>query len=159
MPTSTEPLKVFLSYGREDQATAHLLYEVLSAEGLEVWFDQANLVPGASWNDELNEALYSSNAVVVLIGHGASSPSLQREAEVALEHVARSPSAQVIPLLLPGSHYEDVPFGLRQFPVVDLRSEPLGKKGFMRVAARLSTDPDQGGPPEYELVGDRLRES
>ena len=159
MATATRPLKVFIGYSNEDNAPARVLYETLRDGTLDVWFDQVDLVPGASSATQIAQALEASNVVAILIGRGSTSPSLQREAEAAVEHQAHNPDAQIIPILLPGSVPRDIPFELRRYPMVDLRREPLQRMGLTRLAARFTSDPDHGGPPGYELVGDRLRES
>jgi TolB-like protein len=56
---------IFLSYNREDQATARRFAEALQAEGLEVWWD-ATLRSGEAYDQVTEEALKSAKAVVVL---------------------------------------------------------------------------------------------
>ncbi len=56
---------IFLSYSRDDQATARRFMEGLQREGFSVWWDQA-LNPGEAFDQITERALESARAVVVL---------------------------------------------------------------------------------------------
>ena len=56
---------IFLSYNREDQATAKLYAEAFAAEGLNVWWD-ATLRSGEAYDEVTEAALRGAKAVVVL---------------------------------------------------------------------------------------------
>jgi TolB-like protein/tetratricopeptide (TPR) repeat protein len=56
---------VFLSYSREDQATARRFAEAFQQAGLSVWWDQT-LTAGEAYDEVTEQALKSARAVVVL---------------------------------------------------------------------------------------------
>ena len=56
---------IFLSYSREDQATARRFAEGLQREGFDVWWDQS-LRSGESYDEVTEQALKGARAVVVL---------------------------------------------------------------------------------------------
>lgn len=56
---------VFLSYSRQDQATARRIAEALAREGFDVWWDQT-LRSGETYDEVTENALKSAAAVVVL---------------------------------------------------------------------------------------------
>jgi len=56
---------IFLSYNREDQATARRFAEAFEAQGFSVWWD-VTLRSGESYDEVTEEALRSAKAVVVL---------------------------------------------------------------------------------------------
>ena len=60
----TQP-DIFLSYNREDQATAKLYADAFAAEGLNVWWDTA-LRSGEAYDEVTEAALRGAKAVVVL---------------------------------------------------------------------------------------------
>jgi len=62
--TTTRP-DVFLSYSREDQATARRYAEALRHEGFNVWWDQT-LSTGEAYDSVTEQALDSARSVVVL---------------------------------------------------------------------------------------------
>jgi tetratricopeptide (TPR) repeat protein len=49
------PQAVFLSYAREDAAAAQRIAEALRSHGVEVWFDQAELRGGDSWDARIRK--------------------------------------------------------------------------------------------------------
>jgi TolB-like protein len=56
---------IFISYAREDQATARRFAEAFEREGLSVWWD-ASLNPGEAFDEVTEKALEEARAVVVL---------------------------------------------------------------------------------------------
>jgi hypothetical protein len=56
---------IFISYKREEQATARKLANALEREGWTVWWDP-KLRAGERFNDVIEKALKESNCVVVM---------------------------------------------------------------------------------------------
>jgi hypothetical protein len=52
-------LKVFLSYAKEDGAIVKEFYDHLKTMGLDPWMDQERLLPGQSWEREIDRAFFS----------------------------------------------------------------------------------------------------
>ena len=64
MPVNRQP-DIFLSYSREDQATARRFAEAFEREGCSVWWDQT-LRSGEAYDEVTEKALRGAKAVVVL---------------------------------------------------------------------------------------------
>jgi TIR domain len=76
---------IFISYKREDQATARKLADALESEGWTVWWDP-KLRTGEIFDDVIEKALTSANCVVVLWSEGSvKSQYVRDEATYALE--------------------------------------------------------------------------
>ena len=74
---------IFLSYSREDQATARRFAEAFAAEGLDVWWD-VTLRSGEAYDEVTEAALKSAKAVVVLwSGISTTSRWVRSEATLA----------------------------------------------------------------------------
>ncbi|MFI5336877.1 MAG: TIR domain-containing protein [Opitutales bacterium] len=58
---------VFLSYAREDTAAARRIAEALRAAGVEVWFDQAELRGGDSWDARIRQQLKDCSLFLPII--------------------------------------------------------------------------------------------
>jgi TolB-like protein len=87
---STAP-DIFLSYSREDQATARRFAEALQAAGFSVWWDQA-LNAGEAFDQVTEKALEDAHAVVVLWSrHSVDSRWVRAEAAHADERTALVP--------------------------------------------------------------------
>ncbi|MBN1155833.1 TIR domain-containing protein [candidate division KSB1 bacterium] len=52
--------KIFLSYVHADIAFANKLYKDLKSYGLDIWFDNEDLLPGKLWEVEIEKAIESS---------------------------------------------------------------------------------------------------
>ena len=48
---------MFLSYASQDTEAARRIAEALRAEGVEVWFDQSELVGGDAWDAKLRQQI------------------------------------------------------------------------------------------------------
>jgi hypothetical protein len=64
---------VFISYAREDAQAAHRLYEELTTAGVNVWFDQESLTPGAKWKPAIRKAIRDSRYFIALISSRSAS--------------------------------------------------------------------------------------
>lgn len=74
--------QVFISYSRRDSEVADKLYKYLSDNGLSVWYDRNNLLGGAQFMDEIENAIDNAKVFVPII-----SSNIAREAMEA--HVYR----------------------------------------------------------------------
>jgi TolB-like protein/Tfp pilus assembly protein PilF len=82
----SEPPDIFLSYNREDQATAKRFAEAFEAVGLSVWWD-VTLRSGEAYDRVTEEALRTARAVVVLWSpRSVDSRWVRAEASIADEN-------------------------------------------------------------------------
>ena len=101
---------LFISYARDDEAVAGNLAAALEKEGHTVWWD-GHLAGGAEYNPQIEEALTSSDKVIVLwSAHSRKSAWVRDEAEAA------KTAAKLVPLTIDGT---DPPLGFRQFHTID----------------------------------------
>jgi TPR repeat protein len=74
---------IFISYAREDEATAQRLRDVLASQGWDVWRDKEGIVTGSAWGTSIENALRDAKCVVVLWStHALSSHFVRDEAEI-----------------------------------------------------------------------------
>jgi hypothetical protein len=75
-------LRVFLCHASQDKPTVRDLYQRLLAEDwIDPWLDEERLLPGQDWNLEIEKAVESSDAVIVLV----STTSVSKEGYVQKE--------------------------------------------------------------------------
>jgi nucleotide-binding universal stress UspA family protein len=123
---------VFLSFNSGDRPAVRGVAERLRAQGLRVWFDEWELVPGRPWAEGLEEAIQSVKAAAVFVGSSGLGPWEMREARGFLDQFVRR-KLPVIPVLLPGLVAAPrLPLFLEQFAWVDLRPE-VSKEGLARL--------------------------
>lgn len=98
------PIKVFLSYAKEDRESALKYYELLLADGATPWMDVKRLLPGQNWEAEIERAFCDAHVVILLLSKSSVNKRgfVQREANDAVEKLRyKQPTdIYVIPLLL-----------------------------------------------------------
>jgi hypothetical protein len=78
-------MQVFISYAESDEPVAKKVAAGLEKEGLKVWYDRREILPGQNWAESISKALKESRAMVVLLTPAAlRSSSVRREIEYAL---------------------------------------------------------------------------
>lgn len=102
---------VFISYAREDGPKARAIARALEKESFDVWIDQ-RIGSGSEFSREIEEALKSASAVVVLWStNSVDSPWVRDEAAEGRD------SGRLVPVLLEECR---PPLGFRQFQTTDL---------------------------------------
>ena len=95
----TTTYDVFISYNSMDRDNARNIADVLRRAGLTVWFDQWELRPGKTWQDELDVNISKSLSVAVLIGSSGIAPWQVPEVRAALSKYMQEGNP-VIPVIL-----------------------------------------------------------
>jgi tetratricopeptide (TPR) repeat protein len=114
---------VFLAHNSADRALVEELAEHLRQEGLLVFLDSQEILPGALWQEELVRALNESRACLVCIGPAELGPWTHKEMSLAIDRSVKEPSSfLVIPVFLPGVPTEaSLPSLLALHQLVDFR--------------------------------------
>jgi hypothetical protein len=130
----------FLSYNSSDQLLVERLAHALQGEGIQVWLDQWNLVPGKPWQAEIEQALQDCETCSVLIGPSGFGPWQHAEMRAAIDRQISRNGFRVIPVLLPGaergerSHY---PAFLTQTTWVEFRNSIEDPEAIRRLRAGI----------------------
>ncbi len=116
----TEP-SIFLSYGRDDQATVERYYDDLKAAGLSPWMDSRDLRAGERWELRVIEQLEKADFIILFLSRNSVSRrgfvqkeirDAIRQSENMLDH-----DIFVIPVRIDDCH---VPSLLARFQWIDL---------------------------------------
>lgn len=93
--------KVFLSHASEDTEFSERLANKLSTKGIPVWFDRWSLKVGDSIVEKINEGLYESNYLAVILSKSSvTKPWCKREIESALHRQLHDNSIKLLPILI-----------------------------------------------------------
>ena len=113
---------VFLSYAKEDSDNVRRTHARLQKDGLQVWMDEHDLLPGHEWESTIRGAIHTSAAFVVFLSRHAVSKTghIQKEIREALEIMDRRPDGSVfiVPVRLDDC---EVPEKLRRWQWIDIR--------------------------------------
>lgn len=85
------PIRIFISYAREDKTCADRLYEELAKHpDLSPWMDTRNLLAGASWKDEILTEIEASHFTLIILSSRSISKDgfFQREMREAIERLS-----------------------------------------------------------------------
>jgi TolB-like protein len=154
---------IFLSYAREDQATARRFAQGLEREGFSVWWDQS-LAAGEAFDEVTERALVGARAVVVLWSpHSVHSRWVRAEAAEADENGTLVP-VLIKPCAIPVkfkltqtadlSHWQgDTSDRAWQSFVSGLRrSAYAGSSSAMPAPGAGPAAPARGGPPRHSRI-------
>lgn len=101
--TSGSALKaVFLSYASEDAEAARRLCEALRANGIEVWFDEAELQGGENWEAQIKKRIHECTLFMPIVSVQTQSRLegyFRREWDLASERT--HDMAATVPFLVP----------------------------------------------------------
>ena len=103
---------VFLSHSTTDKtAVEELARRLREKEGIQAWLDKWNLIPGASWQPAIEDALKECESCAVFVGPEGLGPWQKEEMRVAINRRVRDNEQRfrVIPVLLPGAKRESLP--------------------------------------------------
>jgi hypothetical protein len=89
--------KVFICYAREDINMAKKLYADLKHNGIDVWLDIENLLPGENWKQKISDAIRQSSYIMALISsHSISKKGfVQKELRLALDILDELPPSEI----------------------------------------------------------------
>jgi hypothetical protein len=128
---------VFLSYGREDEASAKRLYNALRRTRVDVWFDRKALLPGDRWRSSLTRALRQADFVIILLSQRSSSRRgfFNREIKEALDISDEMPESRAFLIVARLDDCKPGHSALLDFQWVDLF--PNWKEGFRQIRKTL----------------------
>jgi len=99
MPNINRPLKIFLSYASQDKFLVRKLSERLGREKwIDPWVDEKKLLPGQDWRLKIEEAVETSDIVIICLSTNSVSKEgfVQKELSTCIASQARSNLARKI---------------------------------------------------------------
>ncbi|MCZ6594180.1 MAG: toll/interleukin-1 receptor domain-containing protein [Bacteroidetes bacterium] len=148
---------IFFSYSRENSETVLELAKELRSAGADIWLDQLDIKPGTRWDQSIEDALASSQTLLVVLSKAAvGSNNVMDEVSYALEE-----GKTVVPVLLEEC---EIPFRLRRLQFADFTvSHKKGMETLTRalglkeeVTTKLTTDEPE--PMETVLTPPQVKE-
>ena len=122
------------------------LTEKLKEMGAQVWIDQYGIGLGTNWDNSIEEALESSNILLLLISSTAvASENVKDEVSIA-----KSEGMQIVPVLIEQC---DLPMRWKRLQYADYTSSP--EKAMRRVLEALGLDTKEVS--RFEHLKNKLR--
>lgn len=132
------PLRVFLCHAKEDKPKVRELYRRLHADGVEVWLDEKNLLPGQDWRVEIPRAVREADVVIVCMSSVSARKEgfVQAEINFALDKALEKPEGTIY--IIPAKLEEcDVPEKLSRWQCVNLFEDYEGGYEMLMLSLKL----------------------
>ncbi|MBD0377559.1 MAG: toll/interleukin-1 receptor domain-containing protein [Flavisolibacter sp.] len=132
-------MKVFISHANKDAALARKIATILKQDGLNVWNEEDEIMPGDNWAEKTSQALNESEAMVVLLTPEAlESKNVLREIDYALSEEPYSHRLiSVIVGNLEKLPEEKVPWILKRLDMITLPEEGRNEEDIKQIAEAL----------------------
>ncbi|HEX8503364.1 MAG TPA: toll/interleukin-1 receptor domain-containing protein [Pyrinomonadaceae bacterium] len=133
-------MKVFISYPRTNIALAQKIVSELDRAGIDVWFDEREILPGDNWARKIAEALEESDAMVVLLTPDAVGRSGHVRSEINFALGNKSFRGRLIPVLVgsPEKFPENsIPWILRHLQMINLPGHGREEEGIQQITQAL----------------------
>lgn len=93
--------QIFIAYAHQDKAVAQRIAKKLGELGLDVWYDNFDLVPGDSLRSKIEETISSMDYLVVLLSpNSVRSQWVRKELDFALSRELTTRDITIIPVLV-----------------------------------------------------------
>ncbi len=135
---------VFISYAREDSAIAKKLYNDIKREGVTIWIDIENILPGQEWMLEVEKAINDCRYFISILSKNSTSKigTVQKELKIALKKFDEFIPSEIfiIPVRIDNCK---IPYkSLANLQYVDLF--PSYEKGLYEILRVIAPDPLKG---------------
>jgi len=119
--SNTIQFDVFLSHNSQDKPYVDAIATWLRTQNMRVWYDKWELRPGMPWQQELEQGILNSIAVIIFIGKSGLGTWHEPEMRAAISESMKR-QCPVIPVLLPGCPDDvEIPLFLQDRTWVDFR--------------------------------------
>ncbi|MEO8498795.1 MAG: toll/interleukin-1 receptor domain-containing protein [Planctomycetota bacterium] len=131
---------IFLSYSHHDQSWVKAFVEQLTKNQVDVWYDQQAIRAGDRWQELIQDALRKSSILVAVL----SKDSVKRPWMFFELGAAVADGKTVIPVLIEGLDFRDLPSLIAQFQAVSASDPAEAGEIVSRVIADLAKQGQAG---------------
>ncbi len=141
-------IDAFLSFNSEAREVVKQIATRLIKAGLQVWFDEWQLIPGESVIPSIERGLKAARTCAVFVGTDGQGPWQRKEVEAAIRSQIQNEDFRVIPVLLPDAPKLELPPFLANNVWVEF-TEGLGDPAMWRLECGIrGQPPGRGRPPK-----------
>lgn len=132
---------IFLAHSSQDKKAIRNIHRILSAHGIRVWFDEAELQPGDSLFERISQGLEQVDFVAVFLSRSSvQSEWFKRELAAASSLSIERRRGVVIPVRLPDLEPTAIPALLKDLVRIEHTSDDETAEQLLRAIIRNYTD-------------------
>jgi len=121
--------RIFLSYASQDRELARKIADHLKNYDFYVWYDLWELKPGDSITQKIEEAISTSNYLIILLSPSSIRSEWVRRELIMAQSELTARDVTIIPILISDVNENEIPIELRSIQWLDLRKDPEKKIG------------------------------
>jgi len=142
--------QLFLSYAREDTASAVRLFDDLSRAGVDVWLDKEYLLAGQNWKAAIREAIRGSRFFLALLSNNSVSKKgyVQNELKHALEILDEYPETTIFIIAIRIDNCNPTSEKLKELHWIDMFDD--WDEGLVRILRTIQSQHDTA-PSQIKL--------
>ena len=137
-------MKVFISHNAADKTTARALATLLVEQGVDVWFDEWDILPGQSLTGGIEEGLTNASVFALLwSGKASASKWVGTELRAFIRRRVENDGLRIVPLMLDGTQLPALVADYRGFDLSagmtleEVVAEMTGNPRDVEIASRL----------------------
>ena len=136
-----KPRSIFLSHNRADKPFVRRVNRELTTKGIQTWLDEAEILPGESLIDKIQQGLHAMDYLGVFLSpDSVKSNWVRKELNVAITQEIQGATVKVIPIIIGDLRDSDVPLLLSDKYYIDFRGVNPFEKGIHELLMVLSDE-------------------
>jgi len=142
---------VFISYSSADKIFVDPLILSLTREGISIWIDQGEVLPGDRIREKINRGILDSKYLVVVLSKNSINSNWVRvELDSAMIREIEDNAVVVIPVLVGDIQKNEIPLDLRGKQYVDFRESKMFELSTQRLIRSIKRRIDE--QYQYEVI-------
>ena len=142
---------VFISYSAADKGFVTRLFDSLRREGISIWIDEGEILPGDRIREKINQGILDSRYLLIVLSQNSVKSNWVRiELDSAMIREIEDSAVVVIPLLIGGIEKTEIPLDLRGKLYVDFRDIGTFSESVQKLASSIKRRIDE--QYQYEII-------
>jgi hypothetical protein len=142
---------IFISYSTADKSFVDHLVDSLSREGISIWIDEGEILPGDRIRERINQGILDSRYLLLVLSQNSIRSNWVRvELDSAMIREIEDNAVVVIPVLIGGIETTEIPLDLRGKKYIDFRDSKIFSISAQRLVSSIKRRIDE--QYDYEII-------
>ncbi|MGC9965029.1 MAG: toll/interleukin-1 receptor domain-containing protein [Syntrophobacteraceae bacterium] len=142
---------IFISYSTADKEFVDILVDLLNREGISIWIDEGEILPGDRIREKINQGILDSRYLLIVLSQNSIRSNWVRvELDSAMIREIEDSAVTVIPVLIGDIKLAQIPLDLRGKLYIDFRDSEMYSKSAQRLVSSIKRRIDD--QYQYEII-------